>query len=140
MNTTEEHLHRVSIEMVSEVTKAGLSAERRIDTTGDARIPAILISAGDPRRRARLMCYRTGRVSISGPPEVADRLCAPIAAAGLLKGWSPGSQGSGVSWASVSADAGDVAAGQPTAAAPPSAGNVEELVAWLRYVIETKGP
>lgn len=133
LSLTEDHLLRVSTAMMSEASQAGVpGVERRLDTTDDARVPAILIAAGDVRRRARLMCYKTGRVSISGPPEVADRLCAPLASAGLLKGWSAGSQGSGVSWiASGAAEAapasGEVAS--PVASAHPQ--DERRIVAWL---------
>ena len=62
-------------------------------------VPAFVIAA-EPAdgRPASLTCYRTGKVSIAGPAESADALCGPLAEAGLLVGWQPGSRGAGVSW------------------------------------------
>ena len=69
------------------------------DVTSPDLVPSFSIPAQPVEGRpASLTCYRTGKVSIAGPAESADALCGPLAEAGLLVGWQPGSRGAGVSW------------------------------------------
>jgi len=74
---------------------------------------------------ASITCYATGKVAIGGPANDADFLAEPLSAVGLLRGWTPGSRGAGVTWQTVDERAVDFS--EPSWAE-------ERVAAWLRSI------